>query len=67
MRGKESGGNESTILDADAARTTTLFVADRLPECALLAPRRTSASTPGISKIISARVLRLDTARETAA
>ena len=43
---KDLGQNKVAMLTADASRLTALFVAYRLPVCALLAPGQPGASTP---------------------
>ena len=56
---KDPGQNKVTILTADASRLTALFVAYRLPVCALLAPGQPGASTPRVDNLILTRVLSL--------
>ena len=49
--------NKVHILNADASRRAALLVACIRPVCALLAPRRAGASTPGYGTFISGRAL----------
>jgi uncharacterized protein len=59
-RGQDPSAKRCTILDADASRRASLLVAYIRPVCALLAPRRASASTPRDGAPISGRALRRD-------
>src|SRR5688572_9943727 len=48
---KGPSGNNCTILNADASRRASLLVAYIRPVCALLAPRRSGASTPRMAHL----------------